>query len=84
MTPRVLLIDGDKSKGGFVKATARSFTTKDRKYTVTVEPDGSVHCTCPDFEYRHAKHGPHIEDGVACKHVDMFRNNLLEEHTKDV
>ena len=78
--PRVLLIDGDKSRGGYVAAVARSFTTKDRKYTVTVEPDGAVTCTCPDFTYRHSKHTPHIEDGVACKHVVAFRDQLIEEH----
>ena len=80
-----LMIDGNKSKGGYVMASARSFTTKDTRYTVKVEPDGSVSCTCPDFQHRHERYGPHIEDGSVCKHIAEFRETLKKEHGgKDV
>lgn len=76
--PTVALINEEVDDNGNMVAYVKSTSEPLLWHPIVVARSGECMCGCKDFEYRHAPHRPHLEDGVCCKHIATFRRPLLD------
>ena len=54
-------------------------SSSDIKYIVSVDDEGNLFCSCPDFYYRKSRMNPHISNPESyCKHI----RQVLEEDNR--
>ena len=61
-----------------------SSSSSDLKYIVSVDDEGNLFCSCPDFYYRKSKMKPHISNPESyCKHIRQVLENGEIERSEE-